>query len=97
MKKRRQAKKPNALPGLEHSTVPGRITINLSGEIAKAVNAVAERRATSKNSIAESFIREGLLNSSSRSNAVKAKEDVLRYSRVLLEALQSSQAGEARH
>jgi hypothetical protein len=90
MKKRRRAKALKTLPGLERSTVPGRITINLSGEIARAVNAMAERRATSKNSIAESFIREGLLNSSNRSNAVKAKEDVLRYSRVLIEALQDA-------
>lgn len=89
MAKRQRAKEPKALPGLEESTVPGRITINLSGEVAKAVTAMAARRATSKNGIAETLIREGLLNSG-RSNALKAKSNVLRYSRVLIEALQEA-------
>ena len=91
MAKSRPPKKAKAIPGLERSTVPGRITINLSGEMAQALNAMAARREVSKNSLAETLIRDGFLSQSiGRTHAAKAKEGVLRYSRVLIEALQDA-------
>lgn len=90
MAKRSRAKEPKTLPGLEQSTVPGRVLINLSGEMAVAINAMAARRAMSKNSVAESLIRSALLNDPSSANAAQKREDVLRYSRVLIEALQDA-------
>ncbi len=91
MAKRLRAKKTKTLPGLERSSVPGRITINLAGEMAKTINTMAARRAVSKNSVAESLIRSALLSDPSRNtNAAQKREDILRYSRILIEALQEA-------
>jgi hypothetical protein len=80
-------KKP--LPGLEQSSVPGRITINLSGEIAEKVNDLASKQGSSKNSLVLSILEKSF-ETVSTTPAIQNREAVLRYSRVIIDALQEA-------
>ncbi|MFB6451398.1 hypothetical protein [Bradyrhizobium tunisiense] len=92
MAKRPQRRKSEDLPGLEGSTVPGRITLNFSGEMAKTINAMAAKQAVSKNSVAESLIRKSILDGGvNRVAARTSRQAILRYTRVLIEALEDAE------
>jgi hypothetical protein len=80
---------PVPLKGLEGSTVPGRITINLSGEMATRVNDLSAARGISKNSLVQSALEDSFVYRLTRARAIfiENRDDILRYSRVLIDAL----------
>jgi hypothetical protein len=77
------------LAGLEQSGVPGRITINLSGEIAKKVNDLASTQGSSKNSLVLSILEKSF-EALPTTPVIQNREAVLRYSRVIINALQEA-------
>lgn len=92
MAKRPQTRKSKDLPGLEGSTVPGRVTLNFSGETAKTINSIAAKKGASKNSVAESLIRKALLDGGiDRAAAATDRQAIVRYSQVLIEALEDAE------
>ncbi len=73
------------------STVPGRITINLSGTTAKMIERLARQQRRSKNQIVESLIGQTTENNTARAPAVvRNKQQILYYSHILIEALQEA-------
>jgi hypothetical protein len=80
-------KKP--LVGLEQSSVPGRITINLSGEIAQQINNLASTQGSSKNSLVLSILEKSF-EAAPTNPAIQNREVLLRYSRIIIDALQEA-------
>lgn len=79
------------LLGLDNSTVPGRITINLSGEIAEKVNRLAADQHMSKNRLVLSMLESSFsAQRTANVESVNRREDVLRYSRIMVDALQEA-------
>lgn len=81
------------LSGLENSTVPGRITVNLTGEMAELVNAIAIRDGSSKNRIVHAALEQSLGRAASaRTNPIiiQNRDEIIGYSRILIDALQEA-------
>lgn len=92
MAAKRTVPRKKHLPGLEGSTVPGRITLNFSGELAEMINAMAGRQSVSKNSVAETLIRKAILDRGIEKAATRtSRQAVLRYARILIEALEEAE------
>jgi Arc/MetJ-type ribon-helix-helix transcriptional regulator len=87
----RAIKRP--LAGLEDSTVPGRITVNVTGKMAELVNAVSMRDDVSKNSIVLSALEQTLGRAVANLGTgivIQNREELISYSRILIDALQEA-------
>jgi metal-responsive CopG/Arc/MetJ family transcriptional regulator len=79
------------LPGRESSTVPGRITVNLSGALAQKINDLATSQGISKNGVVSALVERAFSPvPASSPPAIQNREQVLRYSHAIIDALQEA-------
>ena len=87
----RAVKRP--LAGLESSAVPGRITVNLTGEMAELVNAIALRDDTSKNSVVLAALEQTIGRAAAGLGTgivIQNRKELISYTGILIDALQDA-------